>query len=175
MSAPLRTTINLAAAAATLSVILLGGSWLADRAHRWETPEWRHRFFVRLRDGPHAASAGAPTWVMAVNPRCPHCLGTLARLHADWERRGRQQELVSLIVDTPVRPSAEAVRAVPTSQVWWDRNGIWRRRWGHRIYGELMQFDGSGRFVQTLQTNDVPGHPRPRDPTAPATTREGGS
>lgn len=178
MSAPLRATTNLAAAMVTIAVLLLGGWWLADRAHQWERPEWRHRTFVRLRGEAHTVPTGAPTWVVAVNLRCPDCLGTLTRLHADWERRGRQQHLVSLIVDTPSRPGAEALRALPTSQVWWDRNGIWRRRWGHRLYGELMQFDESGRLMRTLQADEIPDHPRPgrpSGPSAPATTGEGGT
>jgi hypothetical protein len=167
MSAPLRATMNVAVAAVALALTLLGGSWLADRSHRWERPSWRHRSFVSLRGEPGRSRTA--TWVVAVNPRCPHCLTALARLHADWERDGRPVDLVSLIVDSPRRPEPIALRAVPTSQIWWDRFGVWRWRWGHRLYGELMQFDASGRLVRTVPAARWP------DIRAPRPSREGGT
>jgi hypothetical protein len=172
MSAPLRTAVHLAAALMSLGVMLLGAAWLADRAHRWERPAWRHPSFVRLRGVP-AAPSHEPVWVVAVNPRCPHCLAALARLRAEWARCGRQEDLVSLVVDTPARPDAGVVAALCTSQVWWDRRGVWRRRWGHRLYGELMQFDGDGRLVRSAPAFDVRNRPGPCD-VAPV-HREGGS
>lgn len=178
MTTRLRTTMNLAAGVMALGALLLGGSWLADRAHRWEKPEWRHRSFVLLRGATGGARAGVATWLVAVNPRCPHCVAALPALRAAWDRNGWRDDLAALIVDTPHRPEAEALRRIPTDQVWWDRNGVWRRRWGHRLYGELIQFDGSGRFVRTALAADILRHgwlPQPCVPLAPATRKEGGS
>jgi hypothetical protein len=178
MSSRLRTAMNLAAGAMTLGALLLGASWFADRAHRWESPEWRHPSFVRLRGGTGDAHAAVATWVVAVNPRCPHCVGALAQLRARWDHDGWRGELATLIVDTPHRPGAEALRRIPIDQVWWDRNGVWRRRWGHRLYGEMIQFDASGRFVRTVLAADILRRsrlPQPRVPLAPATRKVGGS
>lgn len=170
MSARPRVATNLAAVGLAVGVLALGAWWWADRAHRWERPAWRHRSFVPLR-GEAGASPGTTTWVMAVNPRCPHCLTALVRLHAAWRTRAPEEKLVSLIVDTPVRPEPRTLRAVPTEQIWWDRDGIWRRRWGHRLYGELMRFDAAGRWVATHAPGDVPDVVS----TAPALVRKGGS
>jgi hypothetical protein len=174
----LRTTMNLAAGAVTLGALLLGGAWVADRAHRWESPEWRHRSFVRLRGTSASASAGVSTWVVAVNPRCPHCVAALAQLRATWDRNRWRDDLAALIVDTPRRPGAQALQRIPIAQVWWDRDGVWRRRWGHRLYGELLQFDGSGHFVGTGLAPDIlrRSHlPQACVPLAPVTRKEGGS
>ena len=178
MTTRLRATMNLAAGAMTLGALVLGGSWWADRAHRWESPAWRHPSFVRLRGAAGGSRAGVPTWVVTVNPRCPHCVAALARLRVMWDGDGGREELAALIVDTPRRPGAGVLRRIPTDQVWWDRLGIWRRRWGHRLYGELMQFDGSGRLVRTTLAADIPRRsrlPQHRVPLAPASRKEGGS
>ncbi len=178
MSARLRSTMNLAAGAATIGALLLGGVWLSDRAHRWERPAWRHRSFIRLQGEARGEPAAGGRWVMAVNPRCGHCLATLARLHVAWARRGGRPDLITLIVDTPERPGPAALRPIPTTQIWWDAQGIWRRRWGHRLYGEVIQFDGAGRFVRTVLADDIFGRSRPPrsgEPLAPATPQEGGT
>jgi len=167
MSARRGITARWAASAASLAVLALGGVWLADRTHRWERPVWRHPSFVRLRGDP---TPREPVWVIAVNPRCRHCVAALARVRARWQTCGHAGGLASLIVDTPVRPGAAAMAALPTTEVWWDRRGIWRRRWGHRLYGELMEFDAAGRFVRSVPALAVAD---PRDPCddAPATRR----
>lgn len=178
MSARLRSTMNLAAGAALLAALVLGGMWLRDRTHRWESPRWRDGDFVQLRGGARADRAGAALWVFAVNPRCSHCMTTLSGVHAAWTRNRWPEALVALIVDTPGRPGAAVVGTIPPAQVWWDRAGIWRRRWGHRIYGELIQFDGGGRIVRTVTADDILSRrllPRPREPLAPADREEGGT
>ena len=103
---------------------------------------------------------------------------TLWQLHAAWARHGWREELIALIVDTPARPDARALRAIPPVPVWWDRGGVWRRRWGHRLYGELIQFDASGCFVQTLAAEEVLRRARLSDPggsSAPARSEQGGT
>lgn len=178
MSARLRSTMNLAAGAALLGALVLGGMWLRDRTHRWESPRWRDGDFVQLRGGARAAHAGAAMWVIPVNPRCSHCVTTLSRLHAAWVRGGWGENLIVLVVDTPDRPDAAALRAIPSEEVWWDRDGIWRRRWGHRVYGELLEFDRSGSCARTVTAEEIlrsPELPGRHAPPAPANSQEGGT
>jgi hypothetical protein len=178
MSARLRSATNLAAGAALLGALVLGGLWVRDRTHRWETPRWSESDFVRLRGGPGDDRAAAGTWVIAVNPRCARCMNTLSLVHAAWTRNRWPEALIVLIVDTSRRPGAAVVGAFPPGQVWWDRAGIWRRRWGHRIYGELIQFDGGGRIIRTVTAHDILRRrllPRPGEPLAPADRKEGGT
>ena len=178
MSVRLRTAMNLASALALAGALLLGALWLGDRARRWERPRWTSDLFVPLRAGRSEDRGDQARWAVAVNPRCPHCMTTMWRLHASWARFGRRQELVALIVDTPARPDAHTLRAIPPVPVWWDRNGVWRRRWGHRLYGELIQFDASGCFVRTLAAEEVLRRMRLPDPggsSAPARSEQGGT
>ena len=181
MSARLRNATNIAAAVAVMAALALGALWLRDRTRRWEEPRWGSRSFVLVRGG--APAPGGPTrmatWVAPVNPRCPHCVTTLRRLHDTWSTRGAAAGLIALIVDTAARPHPSALRAIPPVPVWWDRHGIWRRRWGHRLYGELIEFDGSGRFVRTATAHEVLRDLRPdpavKEPFAPITSNQGGS
>jgi len=55
-----------------------------------------------------------------------------------------------LIVDQEREPSPRSVAMLRAETVWWDRAGVWRGRWGHRLYGELLRFDASGKYVETL-------------------------
>jgi hypothetical protein len=177
MSRALRWAANLAAGGAVLVALALGLAWLGDRSRRWETPAWSDRSFVALRAGAVRREREV-RWVMAVNLRCPHCLVTLGRTHAAWTERGWQPALAVLVVDTPERLEPAALRGIPTAQVWWDSRGIWRRRWGHRIYGEILQFDRSGRHVRTVTADDILRRsrlPGPDAANAPADRpREGG-
>ena len=104
------------------------------------------------------ATAGpvAETWLVAVNPACPHCLETHARLAAG---AGRGRRVGALVVDTPRRPGATTLAALAPGPVWWDARGDWRRRWGHRVYGEVLCFDRHGRYLATRSPNGTP--PRP--------------
>ena len=169
--------MDLAASATLTAVVLLGGWWVSDRARRWERPRWSSESFDLLRAMPRVEPRGEAQWVVVVNPRCPSCLSSLWRLHATWTRHTTREELVALIVDTPVRPDPRTLHGLPPIPVWWDRENRWRRRWGHRLYGELLQFDGSGRYLRTItaqdarRTRDRP----PGNPTAPALERRGGT
>jgi hypothetical protein len=178
MRAPLRWTMNLAAGTAVIAVVMLGAWWASDRARRWERPRWNRESFEPLRAVPLVEPRGMARWVVVVNPRCPSCLETLWRLHHTWSRHAAGEQLVALIVDTPVRPDPRALRRLPPIPLWWDRENRWRRRWGHRLYGELIQFDVAGRHLRTITAAEAARIRRPRapgDPTAPALERRGGT
>jgi len=175
MSVRLHRTIDVAAVAALVSALLLGAFWLRDRMQRWEEPRWENGSFALLRaEAPRPGGrVSFGTWVAPVNPRCEHCLSMLRRMQAACAARASRHRLVALIVDTPARPPAAALRLIPPMAVWWDRGGIWRRRWGHRLYGELIEFDAAGRYVRTAAVSEFlkPVPPRSFAPV----TRRGGS
>lgn len=171
MRSRLYATMNLAAGAGLAMAVLLGGWWARDRGRHWEPPRWDRQAFVPLRAGADAGPATRTLWVVTINPRCPSCLATLRRLHAAWTRRARAQDLVALIVDSPARPGPRALRAIPPIPVWWDRENRWRQRWGHRLYGELLEFDASGTYRRSIPADAAV---RGAESTAPALERRGG-
>jgi hypothetical protein len=145
-----------------LATLALGMLWRADRARHWDRPAWNDRSFVRLKGD---AERGEPVrWVMAVNLGCPHCMKRLRATQTVWRERGWQPDLIALLVDTPRRMSPAELRAFPAAQVWWDARGIWRRRWGHRIYGEILHFDRSGRHLRTMTAEHILERSRLPDP-----------
>jgi hypothetical protein len=154
-------------ASATLGVVVLatlalGLFWRADRTRHWDPPIWSDRSFVRLRGDP---GDGEPVqWVMAVHLGCPHCMATLRATQAAWDERGWRPGLIVLLVDTPRGVSPAQLQSVPATRVWWDARGIWRRRWGHRIYGEILHFDRSGRHLRTLTAENILERSRLPDP-----------
>jgi hypothetical protein len=131
--------------------------WLrhADRARAWETPGLGAPL-VRLRGS--AADSGAGTWLVVVNPACPHCFEAHARLAAGG---GNGPRVGALVVDTPRRPGAKVLAALGTGPLWWDERGAWRQRWGHRLYGETLCFDRHEQYLAT----------RPPDGTPPCSRR----
>jgi hypothetical protein len=149
MSARHGRIIPLLAAAWIAGTLAIGVLWFADRARPWEEPRWPDPSFVALRGAP----AQGPIRVIAVNPSCRRCLASL-RIHAGADDR------VALIVDTPRRPGPEILRAIPAAAVWWDRSGVWRARWGHRVYGEILDFDAAGRLVSARLEAGEPSPPR---------------
>jgi hypothetical protein len=84
-----------------------------------------------------------------MNPLCPHCREHLARAVAA-QARPRGARLGILVVDSPKPPAAAPLANVAVDGMWWDARDAWRRRWGHRVYGEVLVFDGSGRYLRTL-------------------------
>jgi hypothetical protein len=118
----------------------------ADRARVWQTPRWDTTRLTLIRGA--MFSSEAERWVVAVNPKCPHCRAELARLVAT-PRGGRPARIDALIVDTPERPKASEIQDAPVAAVWWDARNAWRERWGHRVYGELFVFDTHGRYLRT--------------------------
>jgi hypothetical protein len=132
----------------TTLFLVLGGCWVADRTHHWETPRLDPGRFSRVSDT--GADGAANGWVMMpVNLRCPHCLASLRALQRS-RRSGNEPGLVVLIVDQDREPSSKSVAALRAEAVWWDRSGVWRKRWGHRLYGERLCFDAQGRYLETL-------------------------
>jgi hypothetical protein len=130
-------------ALAGVALAALGWLWHLDRTRVWQTPGLGAPL-VLVRTASSDSSAG--TWLVAVNPDCPHCLQELARLAA---RPRRGLRVGALIVDTPRRPGAAALATLRAAPLWWDARGDWRRRWGHRVYGEVLCFDPRGRYVKT--------------------------
>ena len=130
------------------ALMVLGVVWRRDRARVWERPQFRSHEFVRLAGGA-ALEDARELWLVAVNPKCPHCSQHLA--HTLVARRQETGVRVGiLLVDTPKPPAAEAFAHVVVDGLWWDERETWRRRWGHRVYGETIVFDGGGRYLRTL-------------------------
>jgi hypothetical protein len=121
----------------------LGWLWRLDRTRVRETP-WLGEPLVLLRACPVAPAAR--TWLVAVNPDCPHCRQVLAGLVSAPPPGVR---VGALIVDTGRPPSALTMRSLPGAPIWWDASNAWRRRWGHRVYGEVIRFDTAGRYAST--------------------------
>jgi len=145
-------------AGATRTLRLAGGATWVLLAAALAALGWlRHVDRSRERDLPAigaplvllrgaASDSSAETWLVVVNPACPHCLESYARLA---RRAGAGRRLGALVVDTPRRPGAASLAALGAGPVWWDAAGVWRRRWGHRIYGEVLCFDRYGSYLAT--------------------------
>ena len=138
-----RAAGGLAGALAGAALAALGWLWHADRARTWEPPALGAPL-VLVRAASGDSSLG--TWLVAVNPGCPRCLRTLARLAA---RPRAGLRVGALVVDTPRRPGPATLAALRVAPLWWDARGDWRGRWGHRVYGEVLCFDPRGRYVRT--------------------------
>jgi hypothetical protein len=132
------------------ALVALGALWHLDRNRAWEPPRWNDPRLVIVRS-PHRAPAPGETWVVAIYPGCPHCRLSLERVMAERARTHSPRTIAALIVDTPRRPDAAVLDAIPADEARWDEHGIWRRLWGHRVYGEVLCFDASGRLNRTLQ------------------------
>lgn len=128
------------------SLVGLGLAWRADRRRVVESPRWDPALFVRLREPRPAWSDTGETWTVIVHPGCPRCLRVLESLARAGGRGAGAAHLAALIVDEPARPGPALLVDLPASQVWWDSAGVWRRRWGLRLYGGVLRFDAAGRF-----------------------------
>jgi len=175
MSGALRIGLYALLSLVCAAALMLGWAWHRDRTRHWDEPTLADATFEHLEAGQRTESGGRAAWMVPVNPRCPRCISMLRRLRSGWVRRGRAERLIVLIVDTARRPGPEydaLLRAIPELPVWWDRDGVWRRRWGHRLYGELIEFDSAGRYLRTFPARDaLPPltSTAPGDTTAPAT------
>ncbi len=128
---------------AATALAALGWLWHQDRTRVWQTPGLGAPLVLVSAS---TADSSAGTWLVAVNPDCAGCRRTLARLTA---RPPRGLRVGALVVDTPRRPAAATLAALGAAPLWWDARGEWRRRWGHRVYGEVLCFDAAGRYVRT--------------------------
>ena len=174
----LRTTWMVSAVIATGAWLTLGFAWWRDRHREWETPGWNPARFTRVEVAASAApaptSAAAETWVIAVNLHCPHCLARLDALAGECAQDGDCPPLLALVVDAPRMPRPQEVGSLPVAQVWWDARGVWRNRWGHRVYGEVMRFDSAGRYRGPLATVETPEHALESSLESSDEPREGG-
>uniref|UniRef100_A0A832MLK1 Redoxin domain-containing protein n=1 Tax=Eiseniibacteriota bacterium TaxID=2212470 RepID=A0A832MLK1_UNCEI len=158
---------------AAVSLAALGVVWGLDRTRVREAPRWDPARFVALAGGAPAPGAGvsegaetagsipavragpaspAEVWAVAVNPECPSCLASLRAARAVRDRERSPLAVVALVVDTPQRPAPQVARALAAAAdgVWWDRENRWRRRWGHRVYGEVLCFGPDGALLRVL-------------------------
>jgi hypothetical protein len=151
----------LVASCALGALVALGAAWRLDRARGWETPRWDPDRFVLIRDAAHREGNGGHTsepdlpvagerWVVAIQPLCPHCRESLSRLVAARARHEDPVEIEALIVDSSRRPLTTILAETGVDRVWWDERNDWRRRWGHRVYGEILIFDTNGAHVRSL-------------------------
>lgn len=144
----LQKVLNRAALAiAALILVAIGGVWLMDRTRTWETPAWRTSRFTRMSPAEGGARAD---WIVVVNPDCLHCRARLAELLRRERDPQRDPALGVLLVDTPTRPGPLDDASRLDGGVWWDSTGVWRSRWGHRVYGEVLVFSPSGALVRVV-------------------------
>ena len=141
-------------ALAGAALLALGALWRYDRVRAWESPRWDDARLAVLR-GAASGSGAVETWAVAVNPECARCRASLGRVLAIRALAIRALghapvRISALVVDTARRPSSPTLAALPADELRWDSTGTWRHRWGHRVYGELLCFDRSGRFLRTL-------------------------
>ncbi len=136
--------------------VLLGVLWAADRTRRWETPRIEPALFSVVQDDRRTDAESRGLRLVPVNLQCPHCMRSLRALRASCGGRNGCADLVVLLVDLGMRPPVALVDSLRVARVWWDRRGVWRHRWGHRIYGEVVRFDASGRYLGTSPPSMAP-------------------
>jgi len=144
-------TIACLAMLAVLAVL-----WRHDRAHPWERPRLDDAGFVQL-SGAAPSRPFTERWLVIVQHRCPHCREHLARAVAERAHRTGIR-LDALFVDTGTPPVAAAFTSPGVDGWWWDARDTWRRRWGHRLYGEVLVFDRAGRYRRTWPPSAVAAH-----------------
>jgi hypothetical protein len=142
---------RIAGALALLILLALAGAWLRERLRPHETPAFEAAWFAAVAPPRESVATGGERWLVAVNPACPHCREHLERLAAALARRvpaGPPPTLAALVVDWPRRPTSEAAalsRFAPGG-VWWDSAKVWRGRWRHGEYAEVLVFDAAGKY-----------------------------
>jgi hypothetical protein len=139
---------------ASVSLAALGALWLLDRTRPRETPRWDSAAFPALRRAPGIADGWRERWVVAVHPGCPHCRASLAALAAARDRSRAEVLVTALVVDEPDRPPDAVLAALPADEACWDSRRIWRDRWRHRVYGEVLCFDSDGKPLRQLAPFD---------------------
>jgi len=124
----------------------MGAWWWIDRAIVYERPRWDEASFEAIAES-RAARTAAETWVVAVNPACTHCMAGMAALADTLGSAPGAPRLFALVVDTAARPARRSLSHPRLDGVFWDREGVWRARWGHRMYGEILRFDAAGDWI----------------------------
>jgi hypothetical protein len=154
-----------------LALAALVGLWAWDRSRPRETPRFEAARFVALAT-PSASPDAAPRalarasssdsvgarerWLMVVNPLCHACRAAFPRVAARASAAAGAPALEVLVVDTSERPGAAALAPFPAARAWWDSAGVWRGRWRHRAYAEVLRFDARGALLGI--------DPAPREP-----------
>ena len=136
----------------------LGAWWWHDRTRGYETPRWDPARFVRIAP-PVAVAADQPRWIVAVNPACPHCGARLAQLSRRRAAQAHGATLGVLYVDCPRLPGAPDSTLRLDAGAWWDSAGTWRSAWGHRAYGETLEFDARGALQRVIPPSADPMDP----------------
>lgn len=131
---------------------VLGAFWWRERTRHYDAPRWPAASFAALVLP--SADARPERWIVAVNPDCPHCLQRLAELERTGAADRAGAALGVLLVDTPHLPDSLALGPGLAAGIWWDSLGVWRARWGHRVYGETMVFGPGGALVRVLGPGD---------------------
>ena len=131
-------------------LIVLGAEWAVSRTRSAETPRWDDDAFIALNAAPGAPPVWDERWAVAVHLGCPHCRTSLASLAAARDRSGAAIRVTALIVDASQAPADSILTRLPADESRWDADGRWRRRWGHRLYGEVFCFDPRGSLLRTL-------------------------
>jgi hypothetical protein len=145
-----RIAISIVLSLALLAFIGLGVLWLLDRTRPRETPRWSDAAFVPLHEAPGAPEGWSERWTVALHPGCPHCRASLAALAGARDRSGAPIRLTALLVDVSSPPPDSALARLEADETWWDAENRWRRRWGHRVYGETFCFDTAGTLTRLL-------------------------
>jgi hypothetical protein len=124
----------------------------------WEKPRWEPSQFTEIVASPETNHDGE-TWVVPVNLGCGSCFRRIERLVADAAPETRVA-VAALIVDTPSRPLADLLEHRGVRRVYWDEHQVWRRRWGHALYGEVLVFGRDGSLRITVPPGMNPTAPR---------------
>jgi hypothetical protein len=126
--------------------------WQHDRARAWPAPRWDPRWFVRLDPtaralAPVAAAADSgESWVVAFQPLCSHCAESLDRAERRAAVGASHPRIIVLAIDCSRALAADLARRHPGHALFWDARQVWRERWGHRLYGEVLRFGGDGSY-----------------------------
>ncbi len=147
---PLRPAGALLVSLALLALTGLGVLWLIDRARPREAPRWNEAVFVPLHEAPGAPEGWSERWAVALHPGCPHCRASLVALAEARDRSGAPVRVTALLVDASWPPPDSVLARLEADEIWWDVENRWRRRWGHRVYGETFCFDSTGALTRLL-------------------------
>jgi hypothetical protein len=128
----------------------LGWVWMVERTRERPAPHLDAAEFEPVAAPAGDAAPGAEHWLIAVNPACVHCASSVSIARRRASSAASAPRLTVLVVDTRSRPGAPVTEMFPDAEIWWDRRSVWRRRWGYRIYGEVLCFTASGEYVRRL-------------------------
>ena len=150
----LRLAARAAGALVALALAGLAWLWASDLQLPFEAPRWERSSFVVLRD--RGEGEARETWVVAFHPLCGHCRASLARVREAAAAIAPPPRVALLLVDAPAALAQRTARGLDVAQIFWDERDVWRRRWGHRLYGEVLRFGRDGRYQGPVQLGAAP-------------------